>query len=177
MRKESVVTVPTTSEYETWRVIVPSEPMIDTEYLPGGVSAEVARETAALHVGLHDGGVKPHVVPKGRSAHENWTLWADPEMSVATTVVEVEPPGATEPEAGSSETEKSNGGGGGGGPLTVKESAALRNVMPSVARMDTVYVPLGVSEDVASTRPAVHVGEHDGGVNVHEPPGGRSAQE
>jgi hypothetical protein len=138
------------------------------------VLGSVDIDRAALHVGLHDDGVKVQPVPAGRFSQENWTSWGDPDVRVALTVALIEAPGSTEPAAGSKATVKSKGGGG--AAATVSRNGAIRETVPFEAWTLTAYVPSGVLGSVSRVSEASHVGLHVGGTNAQEAPLGRFSQ-
>src|SRR5205814_26317 len=148
-RKVSTCGPETTREKSTLWATSPSESaaVTVTTVVPSGVPAEVVSVKIALQVGSHSGGLKAQDAPSGRLAHEYCTSSVDPDRIVSVTVALTAPPGATEADGGSMDIVKSNSGGGAGGAETLRVKFAVRERVPSDARMTTAYVPAaGCSE-------------------------------
>ena len=82
-------------------------PLTTTWYVPAGVEADVARVSVEELPDVTVDGAKVAVAPVGSPLAASWTDCASPLVVVVPTVVWTELPGATDPEAGLSETEKS----------------------------------------------------------------------
>jgi len=98
----------TVSVYVVDRVSVPLDPVIVIAYVPTGVSGAVEIVVADVQVGLHVCGVKVQVPSVGRPVQVNPTGSGDPDRRDAVTMGVADPPGATDPVEGFTETEKSN---------------------------------------------------------------------
>src|SRR5689334_10869014 len=77
-------------------------------YEPAGVDAEVAMVSVELPPAeVTEVGLNVAVAPLGRPDAVSATVWAEPLVSVAATVVVSELPGLTAPDAGEAAREKS----------------------------------------------------------------------
>lgn len=83
-----------------------------TVYVPAGVLAEVLMVSVEEPPEVTVAGLNEAVAPDGRPLAERLTDWADPLVVAVDTVAVAEPPGATDPEVGETETEKSLVGAG-----------------------------------------------------------------
>jgi hypothetical protein len=105
------VTVPvdepvTVRLYVAWWLTAPV-PFTITWYVPAGVVADVARVSVEELPDVTVDGEKEAVAPDGRPLADSCTDCGSPLLVVVPTVVWTELPGATDPEAGLSESEKS----------------------------------------------------------------------